>query len=248
MRAVGIDFGTSNSVVSVLEAGGPVVIANAEGGRLTPSIVAFGADGQVLVGEPARRRAVVEPGRCFRSVKRRLEQPRVIDVDGRVYSAVDVATVVLTKLKRDAEAYLGEPVTDAVIAVPASMFQSQRFARAEAARAAGLRLLRVMYEPTAAALAYGLRESATEQTILVFDLGGGTFDVSVVQLADGVVQVRSTSGNSDLGGDDWDGRIVEDLVATLAPSTASMYRRTPRPCNASPRRPNKPRLSSRSPL
>ncbi|MEV4536775.1 molecular chaperone DnaK [Asanoa sp. NPDC049518] len=214
-RAVGIDLGTTNSVVSVLEGGEPTVIANAEGARTTPSIVAFARNGEVLVGEVAKRQAVTNPDRTIRSVKREMGTNWSIDIDGKKYTSQEISARVLMKLKRDAEAYLGEQITDAVITVPAYFNDAQRQATKEAGEIAGFNVLRIVNEPTAAALAYGLDKGSKEQTILVFDLGGGTFDVSVLELADGVVEVKSTSGDNHLGGDDWDERVIEHLVKTF---------------------------------
>jgi molecular chaperone DnaK len=214
-RAVGIDLGTTNSVVSVLEGGEPTVIANAEGARTTPSIVAFARNGEVLVGEVAKRQAVTNPDRTIRSVKREMGSSWAIDIDGKKYTSQEISARVLMKLKRDAEAYLGEQITDAVITVPAYFNDSQRTATKEAGEIAGFNVLRIVNEPTAAALAYGLDKGSKEQTVLVFDLGGGTFDVSVLELAEGVVEVKSTSGDNHLGGDDWDERIIDHLVKTF---------------------------------
>jgi molecular chaperone DnaK len=205
-RAVGIDLGTTNSVVAVLEGGEPTVIANAEGARTTPSVVAFARNGEVLVGQPAKNQAVTNVDRTVRSVKRHIGTDWSIEADGRAYTAQEISARVLMKLKRDAEAYLGEEVTDAVITVPAYFEDAQRQATKEAGQIAGLNVLRIVNEPTSAALAHGLEH---EQTILVFDLGGGTFDVSLLELGDGVVEVRATSGDNHLGGDDWDQRIVD---------------------------------------
>ncbi|GAA2586976.1 molecular chaperone DnaK [Dactylosporangium fulvum] len=214
-RAVGIDLGTTNSVVSVLEGGEPSVIANAEGARTTPSIVAFARNGEVLVGEVAKRQAVTNPDRTIRSVKREMGTNWAIDIDSKKYTSQEISARVLMKLKRDAEAYLGEQITDAVITVPAYFNDSQRTATKEAGEIAGFNVLRIVNEPTAAALAYGLDKGSKEQTVLVFDLGGGTFDVSVLELAEGVVEVKSTSGDNHLGGDDWDERIIDHLVKTF---------------------------------
>jgi len=211
-RAVGIDLGTTNSVVSVLEGGEPTVIANAEGSRTTPSIVAFAKNGEVLVGEVAKRQAVTNVDRTIRSVKRHMGTNWTVDIDGKHYTAQEISARVLGKLKRDAESYLGEPVVDAVITVPAYFNDSQRQATKEAGEIAGLNVLRIVNEPTAAALAYGLDKGEKEQTILVFDLGGGTFDVSLLEIGDGVVEVKATAGDNKLGGDDWDERIVTWLV------------------------------------
>jgi molecular chaperone DnaK len=214
-RAVGIDLGTTNSCVSVLEGGEPTVIANAEGARTTPSIVAFAKNGEVLVGEVAKRQSVTNVDRTIRSVKRHMGTNWTIDIDGKKYTAQEISARVLQKLKRDAEAYLGETVTDAVITVPAYFNDAQRQATKEAGEIAGLNVLRIINEPTAAALAYGLDKADKEQTILVFDLGGGTFDVSLLEIGDGVVEVKATNGDNNLGGDDWDQALVDHLVKTF---------------------------------
>ena len=211
-RAVGIDLGTTNSVVSVLEGGEPVVIANAEGSRTTPSVVAFAKNGEVLVGEVAKRQAVTNVDRTIRSVKRHMGTNWTVDIDGKSYTSQEISARTLMKLKRDAEAYLGEPVSDAVITVPAYFSDAQRQATKEAGEIAGLNVLRIINEPTSAALAYGLDKGDTEQTILVFDLGGGTFDVSLLEIGDGVVEVKATSGDNNLGGDDWDQKVVDWMV------------------------------------
>ena len=212
-KAVGIDLGTTNSVVSVLEAGEPVVIPNAEGARTTPSIVAFSKSGEVLVGEVAKRQAITNPDRTFRSVKREMGKSWTSpDIDGKKYTAQEISARTLMKLKRDAEAYLGDTVTDAVITVPAYWGDAERTATKEAGAIAGLNVLRIINEPTAAALAYGLEKSSQDEIILVFDLGGGTFDVSVLEIGDGVFEVRSTDGDKVLGGDDWDQRIIDWLT------------------------------------
>ena len=215
-RAVGIDLGTTNSCVSVLEGGEPAVIANAEGARTTPSIVAFAKNGEVLVGEVAKRQSVTNVDRTIRSVKRHMGTNWTIDIDGKKYTAQEISARVLQKLKRDAEAYLGETVTDAVITVPAYFNDAQRQATKEAGEIAGLNVLRIINEPTSAALAYGLDKGDKEQTILVFDLGGGTFDVSLLEIGDGVVEVKATNGDNNLGGDDWDDALVQHLVKTFA--------------------------------
>ena len=215
-RAVGIDLGTTNSCVSVLEGGEPAVIANAEGARTTPSIVAFAKNGEVLVGEVAKRQSVTNVDRTIRSVKRHMGTNWTIDIDGKKYTAQEISARVLQKLKRDAEAYLGETVTDAVITVPAYFNDAQRQATKEAGEIAGLNVLRIINEPTSAALAYGLDKGEQEQTILVFDLGGGTFDVSLLEIGDGVVEVKATNGDNNLGGDDWDDALVQHLVKTFA--------------------------------
>ncbi len=211
-RAVGIDLGTTNSVVSVLEGGESTVIANAEGSRTTPSVVAFARNGEVMVGQPAKNQAVTNVDRTIRSVKRHMGEDWTVDIDDKKYTPQEISARTLMKLKRDAEAYLGEDVEDAVITVPAYFNDSQRQATKEAGQIAGLNVLRIVNEPTAAALAYGLDKGEKEQTILVFDLGGGTFDVSLLEIGDGVVEVRATSGDNNLGGDDWDQRVVDWLV------------------------------------
>ena len=211
-RAVGIDLGTTNSVVAVLEGGEPTVIPNAEGARTTPSVVAFTPSGEVLVGEVAKRQAVTNPDRTIRSVKRHMGTDWKVDIDGKDYRPQQISAFVLQKLKRDAEAYLGEAVTNAVITVPAYFSDAERQATKEAGEIAGLTVDRIINEPTAAALAYGLDKGDTEQTVLVFDLGGGTFDVSLLDIADGVFEVKATNGDNRLGGDDWDAKIVEWLV------------------------------------
>ena len=210
-RAVGIDLGTTNSVIAVLEGGEPTVIPNAEGARTTPSVVAFAKNGEVLVGEVAKRQATTNVDRTIRSVKRHMGESWSVDIDGKKFTPQQISAFVLQKLKRDAEAYLGEQVTDAVITVPAYFSDAQRQATKEAGEIAGLKVHRIVNEPTAAALAYGL-DKGTEQTILVFDLGGGTFDVSLLEIGDGVFEVKATSGDNHLGGDDWDARIVQWLV------------------------------------
>ncbi|ASY24485.1 molecular chaperone DnaK [Candidatus Planktophila lacus] len=214
-RAVGIDLGTTNSCVSVLEGGEPTVIANAEGARTTPSIVAFAKNGEVLVGEVAKRQSVTNVERTIRSVKRHMGTNWTIDIDGKKYTPQEISARILQKLKRDAEAYLGETVTDAVITVPAYFSDAERQATKEAGEIAGLNVLRIINEPTAAALAYGLDKADQEQTILVFDLGGGTFDVSLLEIGDGVVEVKATAGDNHLGGDDWDQALVDHLVQTF---------------------------------
>ena len=211
-RAVGIDLGTTNSVVSVLEGGEATVIANSEGSRTTPSVVAFARNGEVLVGQPAKNQAVTNVDRTIRSVKRHIGTDWKVGIDGKDYTSQEISARILMKLKRDAESYLGEDIADAVITVPAYFEDAQRQATKEAGQIAGLNVLRIVNEPTAAALAYGLDKGEKEQTILVFDLGGGTFDVSLLEIGDGVVEVRATSGDNHLGGDDWDQRIVDWLV------------------------------------
>ncbi|MFC6870212.1 molecular chaperone DnaK [Haloechinothrix salitolerans] len=211
-RVVGIDLGTTNSVVAALEGGEPTVIANSEGSRTTPSVVAFAKNGELLTGQPAKNQAVTNSDRTIRSVKRHMGTDWKTEIDGKNYTPQEISARVLMKLKRDAEAYLGEEVTDAVITVPAYFEDAQRQATKEAGQIAGLNVLRIVNEPTSAALAYGLDKGEKEQTILVFDLGGGTFDVSLLELGEGVVEVRATSGDNHLGGDDWDQRIVDWLV------------------------------------
>jgi molecular chaperone DnaK len=211
-RAVGIDLGTTNSVVAVLEGGEPTVIPNAEGARTTPSVVAFAKGGEVLVGEVAKRQAVTNVDRTIRSVKRHMGTNWSVDIDGKEYKPQQISAFVLQKLKRDAEAYLGEPVTNAVITVPAYFGDAERQATKEAGEIAGLTVDRIINEPTAAALAYGLDKGHEEQTVLVFDLGGGTFDVSLLEISEGVFEVKATNGDSRLGGDDWDQRVVDWLT------------------------------------
>ncbi len=212
-KAVGIDLGTTNSVVSALEGGDPVVIPNSEGARTTPSVVAFSKAGEVLVGEVAKRQAITNPDRTFRSIKSKMGQSwKSDDIDGKRYTPQEISARTLMKLKRDAEAYLGDTVTQAVITVPAYFDDAQRTATKEAGQIAGLEVLRIINEPTAAALAYGLDKGADDETVLVFDLGGGTFDVSVLEIGDGVFEVKSTHGDTHLGGDDWDQRIIDWLV------------------------------------
>jgi molecular chaperone DnaK len=210
-KAVGIDLGTTNSVVSTLEAGEPAVIPNSEGARTTPSVVAFSKTGEVLVGEVAKRQAITNPNRTVRSVKRQIGTDWKIDIDGKNYSAQEISARILQKLKRDAEAYLGDTVTQAVITVPAYFDDAQRQATKEAGQIAGLEVLRIINEPTAAALAYGL-DKEHDQTILVFDLGGGTYDVSLLDIGEGVFEVKATAGNTHLGGDDWDQRVIDWMV------------------------------------
>jgi molecular chaperone DnaK len=210
-RAVGIDLGTTNSVVSVLEAGEPVVIPNAEGSRITPSVVGFSKNAEILVGEVAKRQAITNPDRTVRSVKREMGRDWSVDIDGKRWTPQEVSAQILAKLKRDAESYLGDTVTQAVITVPAYFDDAQRQATKEAGQIAGLEVLRIINEPTAAALAYGLEKDA-DQTILVFDLGGGTFDVSLLEIGDGVFEVKATHGDTQLGGDDWDQRVIDWMV------------------------------------
>jgi molecular chaperone DnaK len=214
-KAVGIDLGTTNSVVSVLEGGQPTVIPNAEGGRTTPSVVAFSKGGEVLVGEVAKRQAITNPDRTIRSIKRDMGTDHKTEIDGKNYSPQEISARILQKLKSDAEAYLGDKVTEAVITVPAYFDDAQRQATKEAGQIAGLEVLRIINEPTAASLAYGLDRAEGDQTILVFDLGGGTFDVSLLELGDGVFEVKATAGDTHLGGDDWDQRVIDHLVKTF---------------------------------
>ena len=211
-RAVGIDLGTTNSVVTVLEGGDPAVIANAEGARTTPSVVAFAKNGEVLVGEVAKRQAVTNPDRTIRSVKRHMGTSWSVDIDGKKYTPQEISARTLMKLKRDAESYLGDSVTDAVITVPAYFNDAQRQATKEAGEIAGLNVLRIINEPPAAALAYGLDKGNKEELILVYDLGGGTFDVSLLEIGEGVVEVKATAGDNKLGGDDWDDKIINWMV------------------------------------
>jgi len=211
-RAVGIDLGTTNSVVAVLEGGEPTVIANAEGSRTTPSVVAFAKNGEVIVGQAAKNQAVTNVDRTIRSVKREMGTSWSVDIDAKLYTPQEISARILQKLKRDAETYLGETITDAVITVPAYFEDAQRQATKEAGEIAGLNVLRIVNEPTAAALAYGLDKGESEQTILVFDLGGGTFDVSLLEIGEGVIEVKATAGDNHLGGDDWDQKVVEHLV------------------------------------
>ena len=215
-RAVGIDLGTTNSVVAVLEAGEPAVVPNAEGARTTPSVVGFAKNGEILVGEVAKRQAITNPDRTIRSVKRHMgDKTWSVDVDGKAWTAQEISAQILGKLKRDAEAYLGDSVSQAVITVPAYFDDAQRQATQEAGQIAGLEVLRIINEPTAAALAYGLDKQGTDHTILVFDLGGGTFDVSLLEIGEGVFEVKATHGDTHLGGDDWDQRIMDWLVKTF---------------------------------
>jgi molecular chaperone DnaK len=215
-RAVGIDLGTTNSVVSVLEAGEPVVIPNSEGARTTPSVVGISKNGEILVGEVAKRQAITNPDRTIRSVKRHMgDKNWSLDIDGKRWSPQEVSAQILLKLKRDAEAFLGDTVTEAVVTVPAYFDDAQRQATKEAGQIAGLEVLRIINEPTAAALAYGLDKGDADHTVLVFDLGGGTFDVSLLEIGDGVFEVKATHGDTQLGGDDWDQRIIDWLVKSF---------------------------------
>jgi molecular chaperone DnaK len=215
-RAVGIDLGTTNSVVSTLEAGEPVVIPNAEGSRTTPSVVGFSKNGEILVGEVAKRQAITNPDRTVRSVKRHMgDKSWSVDIDGKKWTPQEVSSQILLKLKRDAEAFLSDTVTQAVVTVPAYFDDAQRQATKEAGQIAGLEVLRIINEPTAAALAYGLDKGGQDRTVLVFDLGGGTFDVSLLEIGEGVFEVKSTHGDTQLGGDDWDQRVIDWLVKTF---------------------------------
>ena len=210
-RPVGIDLGTTNSVVAVLEGGEPTVIANAEGSRVTPSVVGFSTGGEILVGEVAKRQAITNPDRTIRSIKREMGTDWSVEIDGKKWTPQEISAQILAKLKRDAESYLGDSVSQAVITVPAYFDDSQRQATQEAGQIAGLEVLRIINEPTAAALAYGL-DKQKDETILVFDLGGGTFDVSLLEIGDGVFEVKATSGNTHLGGDDWDQAVIDWMV------------------------------------
>src|SRR5579864_3082152 len=212
-KVVGIDLGTTNSVVAVLEGGEPTVIANSEGSRTTPSVVAFSKGGEILVGEVAKRQAITNPDRTVRSIKRHMGKNWSLDVDGKKWVPQEISAQILAKLKRDAESYLGDTVTQAVITVPAYFGDAERQATKEAGEIAGLEVLRIINEPTAAALAYGLDKKDKEQTVLVFDLGGGTFDVSLLEIGEGVFDVKSTHGDTQLGGDDWDQRVIDWLVS-----------------------------------
>ncbi len=242
-RAVGIDLGTTNSVVSVLEGGEPTVITNAEGARTTPSVVAFAKNGEVLVGEVAKRQAVTNVDRTIRSVKRHMGTDWKIEIDGKNFNPQQMSAFILQKLKRDAEAYLGEKVVDAVITVPAYFNDSERQATKEAGEIAGLNVLRIVNEPTAAALAYGLDKD--DQTILVFDLGGGTFDVSLLEIGDGVVEVKATNGDNHLGGDDWDQRVVDYLVTQFQNGHGVDLAKDKMASSVCARRPRRRRSSSR---
>src|SRR5438132_5720773 len=212
-KAVGIDLGTTNSVISVLEGGEPVVIPNAEGSRTTPSVVGFAKTGEIVVGEVAKRQAITNPDRTVRSIKRQMgRKDWSIDIDGKAWTPQEISAQILLKLKRDADSYLGDKVTQAVVTVPAYFDDAQRQATKEAGQIAGLEVLRIINEPTAAALAYGLDKSEKDHTVLVFDLGGGTFDVSLLEIGEGVFEVKATHGDTQLGGDDWDQRIIDWMV------------------------------------
>jgi molecular chaperone DnaK len=212
-KAVGIDLGTTNSVISVLEGGEPTVIPNAEGHRITPSVVGFSKTGEILVGEVAKRQAITNPDRTVRSIKREMgRKDWTLDIDGKKWTPQEISAQILGKLKRDAESYLGDKVTQAVVTVPAYFDDAQRQATKEAGEVAGLEVLRIVNEPTAAALAYGLDKAEKDQTVLVFDLGGGTFDVSLLEIGEGVFEVKATHGDTHLGGDDWDQRVIDWMV------------------------------------
>src|SRR5437016_1366622 len=212
-RAVGIDLGTTNSVVAVLEGGDSTVVPNAEGSRTTPSVVGFSKTGEIVVGEVAKRQAITNPDRTVRSIKRQMgRKDWSIDIDGKAWTPQEISAQILLKLKRDADAYLGDKVTQAVVTVPAYFDDAQRQATKEAGQIAGLEVLRIINEPTAAALAYGLDKSEKDHTVLVFDLGGGTFDVSLLEIGEGVFEVKATHGDTQLGGDDWDQRIIDWMV------------------------------------
>src|SRR5437660_5432143 len=214
-KVVGIDLGTTNSVVAVLEGGEPTVIANSEGARTTPSVVAFSKGGEILVGEVAKRQAITNPDRTVRSIKRHMGKDWSVDIDGKKWVPQEISAQILAKLKRDAESYLGDTVTQAVITVPAYFGDAERQATKEAGEIAGLEVLRIINEPTAAALAYGLDKEGADETVLVFDLGGGTFDVSILEIGEGVFEVKSTHGDTQLGGDDWDQRVIDWLVQSF---------------------------------
>lgn len=213
-KVIGIDLGTTNSCVAVMEGGEPVVITNAEGGRTTPSVVAFSKTGERMVGQVAKRQAITNPDRTVLSIKRDMGTNKKIDIDGKKYTPQEISAMILQKMKTDAESYLGESVLQAVITVPAYFSDSQRQATKDAGKIAGLEVLRIINEPTAAALAYGL-EKDEDQKILVFDLGGGTFDVSILDISDGVFEVLATNGNNKLGGDDFDNKIIDFMVKTF---------------------------------
>ena len=230
-KIIGIDLGTTNSCVSVMEGGEATVIPNAEGHRTTPSVVAFSKTGERMVGQVAKRQAVTNPDRTISSIKREMGSDYKVTIDGKKYTPQEISAMILQKLKADAEAYLGEPVTEAVITVPAYFTDAQRQATKDAGKIAGLEVKRIINEPTAAALAYGLDKVDHDEKILVFDLGGGTFDVSVLELGDGVFEVASTAGDNHLGGDDWDQRIIDYLRRSSRTSTASTFRATRWPCS-----------------
>ncbi|NLM35847.1 MAG: Hsp70 family protein, partial [Clostridiales bacterium] len=218
-KVIGIDLGTTNSCVAVMEGGEPVVIANAEGSRTTPSVVSFQASGERLVGQVAKRQAITNPDKTIISIKRYMGTDHKVNIDGKEYTPQEISAMILQKIKADAEAYLGEPVTQAVITVPAYFNDSQRQATKDAGRIAGLEVLRIINEPTAASLAYGLDKTESNQKIFVYDLGGGTFDVSILELGDGVFEVKATNGNTKLGGDDFDQRIMDYIADTFKADT-----------------------------
>ena len=211
-KIIGIDLGTTNSCVSVIEGGEPVVIPNAEGARTTPSVVAFSKDGERMVGNVAKRQAITNPEKTISSIKRHMGSDYKVNIDGKAYTPQEISAIILQKLKADAEAYLGEKVTEAVITVPAYFNDAQRQATKDAGKIAGLDVKRIINEPTAAALAYGL-DNEKEQKIMVYDLGGGTFDVSIIEIGDGVIEVLSTAGDNRLGGDDFDQKITDYMLA-----------------------------------
>ena len=215
-KVIGIDLGTTNSCVAVLEGGEPVVIANAEGNRTTPSVVGFAKNGERLVGETAKRQAITNPDRTIASIKRHMGENHKVTIDGKDYTPQDISAMILTKLKNDAESYLGEKVTEAVITVPAYFSDAQKQATKDAGRIAGLDVKRIVNEPTAASLAYGLDKEEGEHKILIYDLGGGTFDVSILELADGMFRVLATNGDTHLGGDDFDNALLNFLADTFA--------------------------------
>ncbi|NLZ47627.1 MAG: Hsp70 family protein, partial [Clostridiales bacterium] len=218
-KVIGIDLGTTNSCVAVMEGGEPVVIANAEGSRTTPSVVSFQANGERLVGQVAKRQAITNPDKTIISIKRYMGTDHKVNIDGKEYTPQEISAMILQKIKADAEAYLGEPVTQAVITVPAYFNDSQRQATKDAGKIAGLEVLRIINEPTAASLAYGLDKTDSSQKIFVYDLGGGTFDVSILELGDGVFEVKATNGNTKLGGDDFDQRIMDYIADTFKADT-----------------------------
>ena len=241
-KTIGIDLGTTNSCVAVIEGGEPVVIPNAEGARTTPSVVAFSKTGERMVGQVAKRQAITNPERTVSSIKREMGTNYKVTIDGKSYTPQEISAMILQKLKADAEAYLGEPVTSAVITVPAYFTDAQRQATKDAGKIAGLDVKRIINEPTAAALSYGV-DKDNDQKVMVYDLGGGTFDVSIIEMGDGVQEVLATAGNNRLGGDDFDQRIM-DWITASRPSRASTSPATRWPCSASRRLPRRPRLSS----
>ena len=223
-KVIGIDLGTTNSCVSVLEGGDPVVIANAEGNRTTPSVVGFAKNGERLVGETAKRQAVTNPDRTIASIKRHMGEDYTVEIDGKKYTPQDISAMILSKLKADAEAYLGEKVTEAVITVPAYFSDAQKQATKDAGKIAGLEVKRIINEPTAASLAYGLDKGEGSHKILVYDLGGGTFDVSILELGDGVFEVLATNGDTHLGGDDFDNAVMNFLADSFAKENGVVLR------------------------